>query len=661
MTASYRRGSDSTTAALTAHHRVQLSEGSAIAPEIIAQRGVRSVHRGRELPKGFSQRQRRRGPGILFTVHRPAGETSASFRPDEPDPDTPGRKYEQPSKYYGGPGNVLDVHPSTRHLIGRLDVPVVFVEGIKKADAITSTARAAGEEVLVVAITGVWNWMSDGEPIPDMHKIPVEGRRAVVCFDSDMLHNPSVQMAAGRLAEHLISRRATVEITYLPDKPDGSKMGADDFLAAGGTLRELRLLTRPYDPDDFARVRLTRSEKLRLAMEDLVGRFWATEWKGMGGYSARDGARVLMHHAERHGKLVDDGVRVVLSNGTFAAEAAMSTRTAWKVIKRLEEVGFLYRDNEGREPDKPGAFVLRAAVSHYGTEQDQGQGVTNELQSLYAGDLHLRVPCLRWSQPKYTPRRGVASGTRKVRQARKPQPRPAIKRLGKIRGAELHILDASGGAKPVTEIAAARGVRARDVRRRDLPELVEAGIVEVEGDDVRLVPDWRERLDEVRKLGREIEADRTFRAWLRVKRDAYHRRHRTPKPHRAPTDAHLKANRPRFAATLEAQRRARIERVRDTAREAFDSPVENGAQKNLELIMNGEFTNVEALVKSVLAYHRVPFEKWEEWREPVLEAARDVVEGARPDAWRDHPLSCECEACLYPEPSYARARVGASA
>src|SRR5215211_9543024 len=121
---------------LEAHHRHQLEKDSGIARDIIAERGVRSIRRGRELPEGFSWRQKKRAPGVLFTLHRPNGETSYSFRPDAPDPENPGHKYEQPCKSYGGPGNVLDVHPSARHLIGDTTVPVVFTEGIKKADAI---------------------------------------------------------------------------------------------------------------------------------------------------------------------------------------------------------------------------------------------------------------------------------------------------------------------------------------------------------------------------------------------------------------------------------------------------------------------------------------------------------------------------------------------
>src|SRR5215217_6461819 len=101
-----------TIAELESHHIHQLETESGIAREVIAERSVRTIRRGRDLPKGFAWRQRRRMPGILFTAHRPNGETDHFFRPDEPDPEKSGLKYEARCKALGAPGNVLDVHPS---------------------------------------------------------------------------------------------------------------------------------------------------------------------------------------------------------------------------------------------------------------------------------------------------------------------------------------------------------------------------------------------------------------------------------------------------------------------------------------------------------------------------------------------------------------------
>src|SRR5215208_131192 len=171
---------------LAEHHRRTLEVGSAILREVYGESGVWTISHGRQLPRGFSKRQRNRGGGILFMGHRPNAETFYVFRPDDPDPDNPGLKYEATCKKLGGPGNVLYVHPGQRHLIDDTSVPVIFVEGIKKALSIITAAKAAGASVLVVAISGVWNWLSDGKPIADMFDIPVEGREVYICFDSDV-------------------------------------------------------------------------------------------------------------------------------------------------------------------------------------------------------------------------------------------------------------------------------------------------------------------------------------------------------------------------------------------------------------------------------------------------------------------------------------------
>jgi hypothetical protein len=562
---------------LSDSHGRMLYEGSGIDPGVAAERGVRTTRGGRELPEGFSRRQRKRGGGILFTVHRPNGETAYSFRPDAIDPENPGHRYEQPCKHLGAPGNVLDVHPSVRDLIDDTDTPVIFCEGIKKADSILSAARRENVRVLVVAITGVWNWMADGEAIADMLDIPVEGRRITICFDSDMLRNVSVQDAARRLAEHLIGRGAEVFITYLPDQADGSKMGADDFLAGGGSLAELRMLTRRYDPEDFVRVRLSRDERLRAMLEDLERRFWDEEWKGMGGHTDRDVALKLIEAAFRHGKPVEGGVQVVKSWGSLQIEAKVSPRTLSKSLNRLEERGFISRRVKGKKPDKSGGFVLRASVYQGRAEQGTEQKATQPLQSLYARTIHLRAPRLRWSSPGYKPRRGTVKGTRRVRQGRPPEPRPAVKRLGKIRGAVVDALDAAGGELSLQEIAdLLHRKRPRDIRRRNLPMLEEAGILTVDEDSVTLAEDWLERLDDARRLGGEVEADELGLTRLDIKRKAYHRRREAKSPKsrpskagrenvarsRAKRDEYQKSGVPNSAQPVEdPEKRKRVERL----------------------------------------------------------------------------------------------------
>jgi hypothetical protein len=505
---------------LSDSHRHTLEVGSAIWREVYEESVVWTVTHGRQLPRGFSSRQRKRGGGMLFIGHRPNGKTFYIFRPDATDPQKPSLKYEAACKKLGGPGNVLYVHPSQRRLINDASVPITFVEGIKKALSIITAARAAGEEVLVVAILGVWNWLSEGQPIADMFDIPTEGREVYICFDSDVFSNPDVSDAARRLAGHLLGRGAVVYLCYLPVGPNESKTGADDFLAGGHTYRELMALMRLYDPRDLRTERLKRGQELRLKLDYLCRAFWDAGFEG--GRSARDVFKVLIDYALEGGKLHADGLRVKISRSELAKMAKVSTRTLQKAIELLEEMELIYRDNEGRRKRERGAFVLRANVNHYRERPAKPRQTTDVEADTTLSSLHLRAPRLMWSSPAFKSLRGTVAGTRKVRQGPPPDPRPAITRLGKTRGVALDVLDAAGGVSTVGEIYDALHPdkdpdkrRPRDLVRRKKTEkgrdgllvmLEDSGILAIDGDVVTLTGNWLEALDEQRRLGKEIDS-----------------------------------------------------------------------------------------------------------------------------------------------------------
>jgi hypothetical protein len=93
----------------------------------------------------------------------------------------------------------------------------------------------------------------------------------------------------------------------------------------------------------------------------------------------------------------------------------------------------------------------------------------------------------------------------------------------------LDVLDAAGGTETLQVIAdALHRARPRDLRRRNLPMLEDAGIVTVDGDVVSLTEDWLERLDDQRELGKEVEADELAARHHKLKSRAFHSRHRRP-------------------------------------------------------------------------------------------------------------------------------------
>jgi hypothetical protein len=540
---------------LASHHRHTHEVGSAIAPDILDNSRIYTITEGRQLPRGFARRQRDRAPGVLYEVPRPNGERTWVFRPDDPDPDNPGLKYEATCKKLGGPGNVLYVHPSQRHLVGDTSMPVIFVEGIKKALSIITAARAAGVEVLVVAILGVWNWMADGEPIPDMADIPVDGRDVGIVYDHDMLTNPSVQGACKGLAEFQIDRGAAVRVAFLPS----ATKGADDFFASGKSYTELLMTMRAYDPGEFERVRLTRDEKLRAVLEDLERQHANADWTTPGGDADEDLYLALKARARKHGKLHPDGIRVTGSWGALGFEAKIgSSRTVGKGLSRLEKRGLLYRDNEGRKEGKPGAFVLRAGVKHMeGSGADEGKA-TKVLQASDPGTLHPRSPRLWASRPKFKPTKKMIRKHRLGTLSYLPEPRAGVTRLGKKRSHMFDRLDAHGPLA-LGELARLMGVkRPRDLVRRKRTEkgrdglLVwpeEAGILTIEGDMVSLTPDWLDRLEEQRERAEELKADE------QAKRDR-ERRSLAYRDHLARKRGKSLASKP-SAASDEAIRRSR--------------------------------------------------------------------------------------------------------
>ncbi len=84
-----------------------------------------------------------------------------------------------------------------------------------------------------IALNGVWGWSRNHAPLDDFALFKWEGRVVVLCFDSDVVEKPDVQLALKRLAGVLLGLGATVEIKVLP-RLGGANTGMDDLLATQG-------------------------------------------------------------------------------------------------------------------------------------------------------------------------------------------------------------------------------------------------------------------------------------------------------------------------------------------------------------------------------------------------------------------------------------------
>jgi hypothetical protein len=259
------------------------------------------------------------------------------------------------------------------------------------------------------------------------------------------------------------------------------------------------------------------------ALDVLEAMIWERSWPGRGGKSERDIMIVLLLLSQRHGESLPAGVRVSVSYRALALLAAVSLSTVFRAVKRMKKAGLLRADNLGRLPEEAGAFVLVAgtpATSGYSpttAARPPGvEGVSSKRHLRGAGSRStFTAPRLRWSAP-------------------------GIRRLGKSAGQVVDTLEAAGGSLTLEELADRTGSkRPRDLRRRTLPRLIEAGVVvAVSGDVVALSGDWRESLEVERERAGENAAYRRDADRYQREREAYRRRDETtpeavPSPLRA--------------------------------------------------------------------------------------------------------------------------------
>lgn len=221
-------------------------KASAVSIDVIKERGYKTILGKKELKDaGFSKAQQR-APGILIPLYGPDGTAVGfQYRPDHPREKENGKfiKYENPV----GSMVRLDVPPRCRPAIADPSAELWFTEGVKKADALATVGACA------VCLTGVWgfkgkNPYGSSTVLADFDYIALEGRHCYLVFDSDLATNPSVRHALDRLEEHLNRKGAMVSRIFLPPGPNGEKIGADDYLAGGHSLEDIKALVNREPP-----------------------------------------------------------------------------------------------------------------------------------------------------------------------------------------------------------------------------------------------------------------------------------------------------------------------------------------------------------------------------------------------------------------------------
>jgi len=116
------------------------------------------------------------------------------------------------------------------------DGEIIVTEGEKK----TLAAHQVGMNA--VGIGGLWNWLTNGEPIADLNLIKWDGRDVVIVPDSDVFQRQDLLRAVYALGRELRERGASVSVAEIP-QPGQKKIGLDDYLVAGGRVEDLETFT----------------------------------------------------------------------------------------------------------------------------------------------------------------------------------------------------------------------------------------------------------------------------------------------------------------------------------------------------------------------------------------------------------------------------------
>ena len=225
---------------LSPHHYAMLHEESAIAPEVIAARGYRTMTSGAALATlGFAGYQRR-APALVLPVHDVHGTVVLSqIRPDHPR-GTSARSSSSMRRRTVPKCASISTH-CTASDSRAPEIPLIITEGLRKADSLVS-ASLSEHRICVWGLIGVHGWMREGKPLPDWRAVALKGRRVVVVFDSDAAETPEVAKARASLAQYLADQGAHVQLVDLPPLATG-KCGADDFLLTH-TLDDLLALAQ---------------------------------------------------------------------------------------------------------------------------------------------------------------------------------------------------------------------------------------------------------------------------------------------------------------------------------------------------------------------------------------------------------------------------------
>ena len=170
--------------------------------------------------------------------------------------DTEGQgKYRQPRGTKPHARLSLNCCYDWKRVCGSPEVPVILVEGEFKGDLPNYTVNSKGDPLWLptISIGGITSWTGKGQNrlmAPELESFDWRGRTVYIAFDYDAgvprtkRYKTDVSGAIDRLGAMLTSIGAKVQVLHIADTLTSAnagevKMGLDDLILAGGTLKEL--------------------------------------------------------------------------------------------------------------------------------------------------------------------------------------------------------------------------------------------------------------------------------------------------------------------------------------------------------------------------------------------------------------------------------------
>ncbi|MGD0336198.1 MAG: DUF3854 domain-containing protein [Candidatus Omnitrophota bacterium] len=197
---------------LSSHHLADLKKSGLSNKTILAARIYSLSSKEATAPL---KRKKEIGGGYVIPYIGKDGflESDLNFKLDTPLLSEEGKKPRKYIRPFGAKAH-LYIPPKVWPIIGNVKVPIFLTEGEKKA------LKATECGFYTVAVSGVWNWSSDHEPIKDLDLFEWRERVVYIVFDSDKHENKSVLLAEKRLAEALTAKGAKIKIIDLPEEDE---------------------------------------------------------------------------------------------------------------------------------------------------------------------------------------------------------------------------------------------------------------------------------------------------------------------------------------------------------------------------------------------------------------------------------------------------------